>query len=111
MPVHIAHHKQVSDWAKQNQSEIKHSIRRDTEQVDGRQPDERKQTTKQHKPEVTLVHLNLLSAVPFDRRKGNNQVSIFDPGDKFIERARRWTAEDVSQQIKVPVVAGADVML
>ena len=60
---HWTHHEKVGNWAKQDQAEIKNSIRGDIEQEDCRQPDKREQTAKQHNPDVAFVHLNLLSSI------------------------------------------------
>jgi hypothetical protein len=56
MIVHVAHHKEMCERAKQCQSNIDYSIDRDIKQKYRRQPDDGKQTAKQHDPEMTLIH-------------------------------------------------------
>lgn len=108
--VHVAHHEKMRQRAKQSQPNIHNRADWYLQEQYRRQPDEREQTAKQHDPNMSFVHLNLLSAAPFERRRGNNQVSIFNPGDKFIERTRWRTANHVANNIKMTVMAGTDVM-
>jgi hypothetical protein len=111
MIVHVAYHKGVSQRAQQKQPKIEDGISRYVEYEDCRQPKNGQQTAKQHYPDVTFIHLILLSAIPFERRKGNYQISVFYPGGIFIQWSRRRSADDISKNIKVTIMAGADVML
>jgi len=71
MIVHVAHHKEMRERTEQRQPDIDYSIDRNLEQQHCRQPDDGEQTAEQHDPEMTLIHLDLLSTIPFERRKSN----------------------------------------
>lgn len=74
---HLTHHKKVRNGAKQDQSEIQDVIRGDIEQKDCRQPDDRKQTAKQHEPDVTFVHLySFFSIIAHEVRRVVRQIAV-----------------------------------
>jgi len=109
--VHIAHHEEMRKRAKQRQSNINNSVDRDFQEKYCRQAKDGKQTAKQHDPDVTFIHLKLLSNLSFERRKDNKQISIFDFCDKFIQRPRRRAADHIAQHIKMAIVTWTDVVL
>jgi predicted metal-dependent hydrolase len=55
---HSTHQEKVREWAQQKQAIIDGRIHRYFEEVDCRQPNDGKQTAKQHDPEMAFIHSN-----------------------------------------------------
>ena len=70
--MHIAHHEEMRQRAKQCQTHIDDCIDGDFQEQDGCQAQNGKQAAKQHDPDVTFIHLDLPSPVPLERRNGND---------------------------------------
>jgi len=110
MIVHIAHHEKMRQRAKQRQPHIRYSIDGDIQEKDGCQARNGKQATKQHDPDMTFIHVNLPLPLPLEWWKGDYEIAIINFSDEFIQRTRRRTAYHIANNIKMTVMAGADVM-
>lgn len=61
--MHITHHQEMCKRAEQNQPDIHNRADRYLQKQDRREPKDGKQTAKQHDPDVTFIHLNLLLSI------------------------------------------------
>jgi hypothetical protein len=64
MIVHVSHQEEMRQRAKQYQPHNNHSTEGNLQEKDGCQPQNGKQTAKQHDPDMTFIHMNLPSFIP-----------------------------------------------
>ncbi len=73
----LTHHEKMPNGAKQDQGEIQDGICWDIEQKDCNQPDDWKQTAKQHNPDVTCFHLySFLPIIALEVRRALRQIAV-----------------------------------